>query len=107
MLFPGPSQLQLFARTHFRTSALCAPFVLVSLAQGMPGLAQQVNPIRIDSSEPFREPEAAPYEVGAAKSPTGSLIGLNSRYLTLNGTPRLPVMGEFHFSRYPRAQWEE
>ncbi len=28
-------------------------------------------------------------------------------YLTLNGKPWLPVMGEFHFSRVPEAEWEE
>jgi beta-galactosidase len=30
---------------------------------------------------------------------------MNSRYLTLNGKPWLPVMGEFHFSRVPESQW--
>lgn len=34
-------------------------------------------------------------------------INVNNRYLTLGGKPWLPVMGEFHFSRFPRAQWEE
>jgi hypothetical protein len=54
---------------------------------GMRGFAQNVNPIRIDASAPFSEPTPASYNLGSAKSPTGSLIGLNSRYLTLNGTP--------------------
>ncbi len=40
-------------------------------------------------------------------NPQGSTIGVNSRYLTRDGQPWLPVMGEFHFARYPRAQWEE
>ena len=39
--------------------------------------------------------------------PPGGILGVNSRYLTLDGKPWLPVMGEFHFSRYPRAQWED
>ena len=34
-------------------------------------------------------------------------LGINSRYLTRNGVPWLPATGEFHFSRYPQAQWEE
>jgi beta-galactosidase len=34
-------------------------------------------------------------------------IGVNSRYLTRGGVPWLPVMGEFHFSRYPAARWRE
>ena len=32
---------------------------------------------------------------------------MNSRYLMLDGRPWLPVMGEFHFSRYPQRYWEE
>lgn len=30
---------------------------------------------------------------------------VNSRYFTLDGAPVLPVMGEIHFSRVPRADW--
>jgi beta-galactosidase len=69
--------------------------------------AQTRGPIRIDASAPYTEPAPASYDEGAAKSPSGDVIGVNSRYLTLDGKPWLPVMGEFHFSRYPRAQWED
>ncbi len=34
------------------------------------------------------------------------MYGYNSEYLTDNGRPILPVMGEFHFSRYPKAEWK-
>ncbi|MGI5149424.1 beta-galactosidase [Plantactinospora sp. CA-294935] len=34
-------------------------------------------------------------------------IGATSRYLTRGGRPWLPVMGEFHYSRYPAAEWRE
>jgi len=40
-------------------------------------------------------------------NPRGQAIGANNRYLTLDGRPWLPVMGEFHFSRYPTAGWKE
>lgn len=33
--------------------------------------------------------------------------GVNERYLTKNGAPWLPFMGEFHYSRYPEELWEE
>lgn len=33
--------------------------------------------------------------------------GYTKDYLTQNGQPWFPVMGEFHFSRYPEAYWEE
>jgi hypothetical protein len=32
---------------------------------------------------------------------------MNTRYLTLDGKPWLPVMGEFHYSRVPDSEWEE
>ena len=34
-------------------------------------------------------------------------IGFNSFYMEENGKPRLPVMGEFHYARYPEAYWDE
>jgi len=70
--------------------------------------AQSVaTPITIDASQPLRAPGPAHYDEGSATTPGGITLGLNSRYLTRNGEPWLPVMGEFHFSRYPREQWEE
>jgi len=34
-------------------------------------------------------------------------IGVTNRYLTKGGEPWIPVMGEFHFSRFPCEQWED
>jgi beta-galactosidase len=36
----------------------------------------------------------------------GRSLTVNSRYLELDGRPWLPVMGEFHYSRYPADEWE-
>jgi beta-galactosidase len=33
--------------------------------------------------------------------------GFTPRYLTRNGQPWFPVMGEFHYSRYPAEYWKE
>ena len=41
------------------------------------------------------------------QNPHGLEINANNRYLTLGGKPWLPVMGEFHFSRYPNQFWRE
>ncbi|MEI6950002.1 beta-galactosidase [Paraflavisolibacter sp. H34] len=46
-------------------------------------------------------------KLGANRSPGGEVLDANSLYFTRNGKPWFPVMGEFHFSRYPREQWEE
>src|ERR1700694_4629431 len=43
----------------------------------------------------------------AGQSPDGHVLSANSRYLTRDGKPWFPVMGEFHFSRYPETGWEK
>lgn len=40
-------------------------------------------------------------------SPSGGSIEVNSYYMSIDGEPVIPVMGEFHYSRYPREHWEE
>ena len=35
------------------------------------------------------------------------VFGWTPEYLTRNGRPWFPVMGEFHYSRYPDRYWEE
>lgn len=39
-------------------------------------------------------------------SPCMGEVSANSLYLQRNKQPWLPVMGEFHFSRYPKQEWE-
>jgi hypothetical protein len=39
--------------------------------------------------------------------PQGKEILINNKYITIGGKPVVPVMGEFHFSRYPKEQWED
>lgn len=33
--------------------------------------------------------------------------GFTTRYMTKNGNPWFPIMGEFHYSRYPKEYWKE
>ncbi|NYF81323.1 beta-galactosidase [Granulicella arctica] len=65
-----------------------------------------VSNVLVDASQPLEPPQDTLYKTGSSLSPTGHRIGVNSRYLTLDGTPWLPVMGEFHYSRYPESEWE-
>ncbi|HEY1646733.1 MAG TPA: beta-galactosidase [Terracidiphilus sp.] len=81
--------------------------LLLASASGVAAPPETGTPIRIDASRPFSDPGPAAYEEGSATSPSGGTLGVNSRYLTRDGKPWLPIMGEFHFSRYPRAQWED
>jgi beta-galactosidase len=69
--------------------------------------AQTGNVVQFDASGRFGEPAPALYDSGTSISPAGRVLKVNSRYLTLDSKPWLPVMGEFHFSRYPASQWEE
>lgn len=88
-----------------RQLRLAVCFVLaVMLGLGFKGQAQRVV---VDASEPFAEPRPLVFRGGAAASPTGGVIAVNSRYITRDGKPWLPVVGEFQFSRYPEAEWEE
>src|SRR5262245_48604569 len=41
-----------------------------------------------------------------ALSDTGHSLAVTSRYLELDGRPWFPIMGEFHYSRYPADEWE-
>ena len=34
------------------------------------------------------------------------IYSYNSESLTCNDRPILPIMGEFHFSRYPEGEWK-
>ncbi|MBN2612434.1 MAG: beta-galactosidase [Bacteroidales bacterium] len=45
-------------------------------------------------------------DLGGA-NPKEDSINVNNYYITFNGKPFFPVVGEFHFSRYPAQYWEE
>ncbi|GAA4812529.1 beta-galactosidase [Streptomyces ziwulingensis] len=38
---------------------------------------------------------------------TPGAVSVNSRHVSRDGKPWIPVMGEFHFSRYPAGEWRE
>jgi hypothetical protein len=64
----------------------------------------------IDASVPAQPPETGYLQMGGSNSgnsPDGHVLTVNSCYLMLDNKPWLPVMGEFHFSRYPEKYWEE
>lgn len=73
-------------------------------AQSVP--SQVISNVFVDASQPFEQPVDTPYKTGSSLTPAGHCIGVNSRYLTMDGKPWLPVMGEFHYSRYPEREWE-
>lgn len=62
--------------------------------------------LHVDASAPVAPPVSGYLTMGSAVSPTRGTLGINNRYATLDGTPWFPVMGEFHYTRTPAAQWE-
>jgi len=80
------------------------PFVTMMLAAQEPrAISHQVT---VDASASIPAPETGYLHLGG-RSSDGHSIEVNSQYLMLDGKPWLPVMGEFHFSRYPESQWED
>lgn len=67
--------------------------------------AQTPSPIRIDATVSPPPPTALAFATGGT-SPDGHVLGVNSRYFTRDGKPWFPVMGEFHYARYPADEWE-
>jgi beta-galactosidase len=64
-------------------------------------------PLVVDATTPAPPPETGYLRLGTTTAPGGHTLGVNSQYLTRDGQPWLPVMGEFHFARFPKARWEE
>ena len=57
----------------------------------------------------FKAVQAAPYTEKhlnlGGENPNGERIDVSNKYFIRNGKPWIAVMGEFHFSRYTKADW--
>lgn len=84
---------------RFRT--LGVALLLASL--GPVAVAQTL--LKVDARAATAAPQTGHLKLGTARSPQGHTLAANSQYLTLDGQPWLPVMGEYHYSRAPAAQW--
>ncbi len=88
-----------------RSSSVLA-LVLFAAAMTSAAFGQTLSKLSVDATE-SSPPGPTSFRGGTSASPDGHVLGMNERFLTLDGKPWLPVMGEFHFSRVPEAQWEE
>jgi len=61
---------------------------------------------RLDASQPDPAIKSGHLRLGGA-DPQGNRLEVTSRYLAWNGQPLVVISGEFHYSRYPEADWEE
>ena len=64
------------------------------------------NTYHLDASKLSKELLRDHLKMGGS-NPQGDKISFTSYYMEVNDTPVMPVMGEFHFSRYPAKYWEE
>jgi len=88
------------------TSLLAASFLMRHSTPAGQIAPSGNSTIVIDATVPASPPKPLPFAVGG-RSSTGHVFSANSRYLLLDGKPWFPIMGEFHFSRYPAADWDE
>jgi hypothetical protein len=49
----------------------------------------------------------AGFHLGESRRPDGATLTTDSASLRLNGQPWTPVMGEFHYTRYPANEWRD
>ncbi|MCI1681304.1 MAG: beta-galactosidase [Bacteroides sp.] len=91
-------------KSNLESRLVCLIAVLMLLI--VPGHvnAQQVH--RFDVTKSFEKPLSGHFKMGDPDGRNADIV-LNSRYLTIKGTPVLPVMGECHFSRIKPAHWKD
>ncbi len=88
--------------TRLRTTLTLAALAFCHAAHA--GHDEQL--LAIDATAPAAAPVAGHVRLGTAAAPGGHTLGINNQYLTRDGQPWLPVMGEFHYSRSPAASWD-
>ncbi len=73
---------------------------------GVPARETDLGPLTAALATPAPA-ETAGFKLGSAANPAGTSISTSSRSLLRDGRPWTPVMGEFHYSRIPAAEWRE
>src|SRR5688500_9403270 len=93
-------------RVSFPRRAWPALLLALGAASGS-AAAAAAQQVTIDATAAPAPAETGFLRLGSNRSPSGQTIDATSRYLQRDGQPWLPVMGEFHYSRYPEDRWEE
>ncbi len=93
------SAISMLAQRFFYLAAgLNCLIALVTVAGAEPLLLT----VRDEPAQP-----AESFHMGAARQPGGTTLTLDDSSLRLDGRPWIPVMGEFHYTRYPASEWRE
>lgn len=89
-----------FMMTKTRSLLGLVPFGAFGVA------AAVAAPLTLKVSQP-PPARAEGFHMGTAGNPAGETLVFDNRSLKLNGHPWTPVMGEFHYTRYPAAEWRD
>ena len=89
-------------------SFMRTPCPATSMAEAVtpPGEAGRTT-LTLDASAAPSPALKGVWHMGTARSASGGELTVDCRSLLLNGRSWLPVSGEFHYSRYPDAEWRE
>ena len=86
---------------------MSAKFLLVTLLAALCGaVITRANPQTVTVPSPLSSSSEG-LKMGDPRNPSGDTITLDNNSLRLDGRPWTPVMGEFHYSRYPANEWRE
>jgi hypothetical protein len=85
-------------RCFFSAAGLNCLIAIITVAEGAP------LTVTVGNAPPAREEV---FHMGAAAQPGGATITIGEASLRLDGRPWIPVMGEFHYTRYPASEWRE
>ncbi|MGA7029521.1 MAG: beta-galactosidase [Candidatus Acidiferrales bacterium] len=87
-------------------ASVCLSFVLAFAIRASVFQESAPSVVTFDVQQPIPPPETGYFHLGGV-SKAGNSLSVNNRFISINSQPWLPVMGEFHFSRYPEKYWEE
>lgn len=83
---------------------LCAGIIVCLSLSASAALAGEILDVTVNTPSP---PITHGFHLGASRRPDGATLTVDSDSLLLDGQQWMPVMGEFHFSRYPENEWRE
>jgi len=81
--------------------------LLLATALALVPIAGSAETLAVDARTQAEAIQTGHLNMGTNRAPNGATVGINSQYLTQDGKPWLPVMGEFHYARVPSDEWEE
>jgi beta-galactosidase len=71
------------------------------------GSVSSAGPLEIDLTKEIPPASSCPYGPGTTENPQGHKITADQLSFFFDGTPWIPVVGEFHYARYPREEWRD